>query len=228
MGMNLINLPSLSPEFCSLFPSIYDWVVNVSGTSPIQGDFGENIKLPGLDNWYGVLAWKRGALLVSFVWVAMLVMVIDRRWAHATFWAGLAAFFAVFGIIHVPEAGFENFNNPVWEQCKYDADASQLVCWEFAKQWMHFVGYVMLMATFAIIGLCRKYGIGLDVLLPEIEDQTTQEAFQDWFKDAAVESHPNYLKPGTEPEFKDPDPTTKTIKGKEDEGNSSGEEVGEA
>jgi hypothetical protein len=212
----------------SIFPSIYDWVVNVSGTSPIQGDNGENIKLPGLDNWYGVLAWKRGALLVSFVWVAMLVMVIDRRWMHATFWAGMAAFFAVFGIIHVPEAGFENFNNPVWEQCKFDADSQQLVCWEFAKQWMHFVAYIMLMATFGIIGVCRNAGIGLDVLLPEIEDDATQEAFKDWFKDAAVESHPNYLAAGGHaPDSKDPDPTNTTTKAKEVD-SSSGEEVGEA
>jgi AGZA family xanthine/uracil permease-like MFS transporter len=67
-----------------LFPSIYDWAVNVADKSPIQSqDTAGNINLTPFSQWFGVLAWKRGALLVSFVWVSMLVMVIDRQWKKA-------------------------------------------------------------------------------------------------------------------------------------------------
>jgi adenine/guanine/hypoxanthine permease len=100
-----------------LFPSIYDWAVNVSGRSPLQDPVTGGDSNVISEAWYGVLAWKRGALLVSFVWVAMLVSVIDRQWRKATVWAIIAALFALFGIIHVPEAGFKNFDKPVWEQC---------------------------------------------------------------------------------------------------------------
>jgi hypothetical protein len=161
---------------------IYDWAVNVGSRSPLQ-DFtkgGANSNLTGLDQWFGVLAWKRGALLVSFVWVAMLVMVIDRQWKKATFWSLVGAFFALFGIIHMPEAGFDNFSKPVWEQCSIYPDS----CWEFGQQWMFFVAYLMLGATFMLIELSRATGFD-STLLPPIEDNS-QEEFSDWFRDAAI------------------------------------------
>ena len=136
--------------------------------------------MTGLDQWYGVLAWKRGALLVSFVWVAMLVMVIDRQWKKATFWAMVGAFFSLFGIIHVPEAGFANFSSPVWEQCSIFPDT----CWGFGQQWMFFVSYLMMGATFVLIELSRATGFDSS-LLPPIED-SSQEEFSDWFRDAAI------------------------------------------
>ena len=56
-----------------LFPSIFDWVVNVANRSPLGNEADGNTNFPGGDGWFGILAWKRGALLVSFVWVAILV-----------------------------------------------------------------------------------------------------------------------------------------------------------
>jgi hypothetical protein len=159
-------------------------VVNIAGKSPIQDfDTGGNINLTGLPNWMGVLAWKRGALLVSFVWVAMLVMVIDRHWSMAAVWAGIGAMFALFGIIHVPEAGFETFTSPVWEQCQSSDD-----CWEHGQQWKFFVAYLMLAGTFGLIELARRFGD--ETLLPRIEDEEAEQVFADWFAEAGtVRSH---------------------------------------
>lgn len=162
-----------------LFPSIYDWVTNVTNTGPIQ-DFesGGNINLTGLPQWFGLLAWKRGALLVSFVWVATLVNVIDRKWKKAAVWSTVGAVFALFGIIHVPEAGFESFSSPVWEQCvAYPGN-----CWEFAEQYMFFVAYLMLTGTFVLIDVARTMGLD-DTLLPAIEDDDAV-SFGDWFANA--------------------------------------------
>jgi hypothetical protein len=43
---------------------------------------------------------------------------LDRKWVLAGAWAMTGAAFAVFGIIHVPEAGVENFSDPTWDQCE--------------------------------------------------------------------------------------------------------------
>jgi adenine/guanine/hypoxanthine permease len=164
-----------------LFPSIYDWTVNVSARSP-QRDLvtlGDG-SYPGSTGWYGVLAWKRGALLVSFIWVAMIVMVIDRRWKSATVWALIGACFALFGIIHVPAAGFKTFTEPTWEQCTiYPTE-----CWDYAEQWMFMLAYVMLAATYALIETSRSTGFDKTLKAP-IEDDTLH-AFADWFADAGV------------------------------------------
>jgi len=206
-----------------LFPSIYDWVVNISARSPIQ-DFetGGNIHTTGLDNWFGVLAWKRGALLVSFVWVAMLVMVIDRRWSVAAFWAALGAGFALFGIIHVPEAGFENFNQPVWEQCKSSDE-----CWEYGEQWMFFLAYILLLVTFALLEASRRFGWDTH-MLPPIEDEDEDAGFGDWFAQADIDTRhlmADDIAAGVHDgkEAKDPDSTVKTNKMSEDGASPEGD-----
>src|SRR3569623_665121 len=92
-----------------LFPSIYDWAVNVSNRSPqsaLDGFYSTTYPV-GANGFVGVLAWKRGSLLVSMIWTAMVVMILDRKWVTATAWALIGAFFALFGIIHVPQAGFQ-------------------------------------------------------------------------------------------------------------------------
>ena len=167
---------------------------------------GGNSNLTVFDQWYGVLAWKRGALLVSFVWVAMIVMVIDRQWKKATIWALIGAFFALFGIIHVPEAGFTSFSVPVWENCvAFPGD-----CWEFADQWMFFLSYIMLAVTFLLIEASRASGFDKS-LLPPIADETS-EAFQDWFANAAIViPHPD-SEPHVEEFSKTADVSTKTAK----------------
>lgn len=192
-ALNFMPARHYSAYVIGLFPSIYDWVVNVSNMSPLEDfDTGGNSNLTGLPQWFGVLAWKRGALLVSFVWVAMLVMVIDRRWKSAGIWALVAAVFACCGIIHVPEAGFESFSQPTWEQCEAYPDN----CWPFAEQWMFFVSYLMLFGTFALIELSRKYECDPS-LLPPLFDETAH-AFDDWFADAAIVVHMHTHAPNEE------------------------------
>ena len=178
-ALNFMSTRHYSAFIIGLFPSTYDWITNLSGRAPLGSDESGNTNLSGGDGWYGVLAWKRGALLVSFVWVGILVYVIDRQWKKAAVWSGIASLFALFGIIHVPEAGFANFGDAVWEQCSSATD-----CWDHAQQWKFFVAYLMLGATFLLIEAARTFG-GDEMLLPPVEDEFANE-FNDWFKDAAV------------------------------------------
>lgn len=141
------------------------------------------------------------------IWVAIIVMIIDRKWKTATIWAGIGSLFALFGIIHMPEAGFDNFSSPFWEQCQ-----SAGVCWEHGEQWMYFVAYLMLGAFFLIIEVAKRW----DTTLKEPIDDVTAHAFDDWFKDAAKETEPwreidGAKSPEDEEEYMDADPTTKTL-----------------
>jgi len=96
-------------------------------------------------------------------------------------WALVAAFFAVFGIIHMPSAGFQNFSQPSMEQC----DASTGQCWDYAEQWMYFTSYLMLAATFLLIWAAKKYG-GDKTIEDELDDESSH-AFDDWFGNAAID-----------------------------------------
>ncbi|CAM9100814.1 unnamed protein product [Discosporangium mesarthrocarpum] len=173
-----------------LFPSICDWVTNISSRGPLADpDSMYNTNLPDLtEGWWGILGFKRGALLVSMVWVAMLVLVIDRRWWQATVWSMLGAIFAMFGIIHVPVAGFDTFDKPVSDVCSaiFDetGEVASVNCWENSFQWQYMTAYIMLAVIFIIIEVCRKLGLGQ--LEPPIEDDTNN-AFQNWFEDGEAE-----------------------------------------
>jgi AGZA family xanthine/uracil permease-like MFS transporter len=188
-ALNFIPSRHYAAYIVGLFPSIYDWVVNISNRSPLEGTAADggsyNTGFPGGSGWIGVLAWKRGALLVSMVWTSMIVMVIDRKWTKALIWALVGAAFSVFGIIHMPEAGFEFFSEPHWEYCSGPADSSGVVatpsCWDQAEQWMFFVAYMMLAGTFSIIELAKRF----DETIQEEVDDESAHAFDDWFKDAA-------------------------------------------
>lgn len=182
--LNFIPSRHYAAYLIGIFPSIYDWVVNITSRSPLAAftdDGVYNLNYPtGSNGFVGVLAWKRGALLVSMVWVAMIVMVIDRKWVNAGAWAMVGAVFAVFGrIIHVPEAGFENFNSPTWDQCDLNAVPTP-TCWEHAEQWMFFVSYLMLAATFSLIEVAKRFDSSIKL---EIDDESAH-AFDDWFKGA--------------------------------------------
>jgi len=180
---------------------LHKGVVNVSARSPMaDGDFSDgidaNINYPlGVAGFVGVLAWKRGALLVSMIWVAMVVMVLDRKWKVASIWAVIGSLFAVFGIIHVPQAGFENFNSPTMEQCGCDpyeieienrtstyCESDSQDCWDNATQMDFFIAYLMLAATFAIIELAKKF----DDSIPEEIDDPSAHAFDNWFANAGI------------------------------------------
>lgn len=170
-----------SAYIIGLFPSIYDWCVNICGRAPIL-DFVSGVHNgtypQGSAGFIGVLAWKRGSLLVSMVWTAMVVMILDRKWMTGAIWAMVGALFALFGIIHVPQAGFQNFASPTWEQCPSYNEATGLPnCWEFAEQWMFFVAYIMLAATFGLIEVARRY---FDKSLEDVLDDPSAHAFDDW------------------------------------------------
>jgi len=160
-----------------LFPSVYDWTTNVANASPLADDtFSYDVNSAGSPGWIGVLAWKRGSLLVSLLWTSIVVQAIDRQWKLATIWALIASLFAAFGIIHVPTAGFSNWDSPFWEQC-----TAPDTCWDFANQWMFFVAYLMLAATFTLIWIAAKF----DEKFEDPIDDESRHAFDDWFKDAA-------------------------------------------
>ena len=177
-ALNFMPSRHYAAYIIGLFPQIYDWVTNVSNRAPLSDPtLSFNTNTPGSPGWIGVLAWKRGSLLVSMLWVAMLVNVIDRQWKLATIWAIVSALFAVFGIVHVPEAGLGNFSDAFWEQCSETGG-----CWDFANQWMFFVAYVVLAATFAILLVLSKF----DDSMEEPIDDESRHAFDDWFKNAYV------------------------------------------
>jgi hypothetical protein len=194
--LNFMPSRHYSAYIIGIFPSIYDWLVNVSARTPLSGflNDGDNVPdynttiPPGSTAFIGILAWKRGSLLVSMLWVAMIVMVLDRKWAGAIAWAMISSMFALFGIIHMPTAGFKTFSEPLWEQCEGLTDANGDVvgvsCWDFAEQWMFFVAYLMMAATFAIILVCKKF----DKSIEDAIDDESAHAFDDWFKDAGKKS----------------------------------------
>ncbi|CAD7700422.1 unnamed protein product [Ostreobium quekettii] len=164
-----------------LFPSVCDWVVTIAGRAPLSGftSSGQefNTNLPGVVSpWYGILGWQRGALLVSMLWVSMLVHIIDRRWLQAAVWAFLAALFAMCGVIHAPEAGFEDFEDATWPSCRDVGDSVE--CWDHGKQWQYFVAYLMMCATFGILEVVGR--VFEDVLPPPIQDETV-DMFKDWY-----------------------------------------------
>ncbi|CAN0380917.1 unnamed protein product, partial [Ascophyllum nodosum] len=69
-----------------------DWVINITARTPLAGlaedGTAYNSNLPDLpEGWWGILGFKRGAILVSLCWVAILVHIIDRKWWQAAVWA---------------------------------------------------------------------------------------------------------------------------------------------
>jgi len=175
-ALNFLPNRHYSAYIIGLFPSVYDWVTNIANRAPLLSEDGSyDTNSTGASSWVGVLAWKRGALLVSLLWTSMVVNILDRQWRGAAIWAIVSSLFAIFGIIHVPEAGFDNFTSPFWEQCSGPDQ-----CWDFAEQWMFAVAYLMLAGYFIIIFLSAKAGADLD----EPIDDESRHAFDDWFKDA--------------------------------------------
>jgi AGZA family xanthine/uracil permease-like MFS transporter len=60
---------------------------------------------------YGMIALGQGALLVSMVWAAALVWIIERRFLQAAGWMFVAAVLSCFGVIHayrLTPQGIEN------------------------------------------------------------------------------------------------------------------------
>jgi adenine/guanine/hypoxanthine permease len=60
---------------------------------------------------YGMIALGQGALLVSMIWAAALVWIIERRFLQAAAWMLVAAVLSSFGVIHaylLSPQGIEN------------------------------------------------------------------------------------------------------------------------
>ncbi|CAM9279105.1 unnamed protein product [Ectocarpus sp. 8 AP-2014] len=172
-----------------LFPSIADWVTNIAARGPLAGvaedGTGYNTNLPDLtDGWWGILGLKRGAILVSLCWVAMLVHIIDRKWWQASVWAVISACFTAVGIIHVPVAGFDDFTSTVGDLCTPVTDDLEVVttasCWDHADQWHYMTAYLMMAVVFVAIEGVRRAGVGnLDE--PILTEEA--DAFKDWYGD---------------------------------------------
>jgi hypothetical protein len=180
-------LDFLAPRYFAAYvigiiPSICDWVVTVSGRTPIQDSDpdgnGYNTQLLGTSsNWFGILALKRGSLLISLFWTAVVVKTIDRKWLQVSLWSLTASLFALFGLIHSPRAGFKYLNQTHWQQCNATTDE----CWENADQWMFPTAYIMLAVTSLIVHFCKRYDSAIQ---DEIDDDYSAMAFDDWFANA--------------------------------------------
>jgi AGZA family xanthine/uracil permease-like MFS transporter len=163
-----------------IMPSIYDWVVNIAARTPIpDGASGAeyNTNLTGFSSWFGVLAFKRGSLLISMFWTAILVKTIDRKWTQVALWCTVAAVFSSLGVIHVPEAGVSQFTDSSWEQCD-DVDE----CWQHAEQWTFMTAYLMMGATSLVVNAAKR----CDSAIQDEIDDNSRPPFHDWFDNAAV------------------------------------------
>ncbi|CAN0380987.1 unnamed protein product, partial [Ascophyllum nodosum] len=137
-----------------LFPSTCDWVMNITARTPLAGlaedGAAYNSNLPGLsEGWWGMLGFKRGAILVSLCWVAILVHIIDRKWWQAGVWALFSSILTAVGLIHVQVTGFDVFTktagilycSPVTEDDDIVASAT---CWEHGNWLQYFIAYLMM------------------------------------------------------------------------------------
>jgi AGZA family xanthine/uracil permease-like MFS transporter len=97
-----------------LVPMLAEWVTQIvdltarkAGTDlmTVAPRFGGELAI------YGMIALGQGALLVSMIWAAALVWVIERRFLQASAWMLVAALLSCFGVIHafsLSPQGIEN------------------------------------------------------------------------------------------------------------------------
>ena len=97
-----------------LVPMMAEWVTQIvdstarragSDLMTIAPRFGNELAI------YGMIALSQGALLVSMIWAAALVWVIERKFLHAAAWMVVAALLSTFGVIHaftLTSLGIEN------------------------------------------------------------------------------------------------------------------------
>eukprot|EP00232_Nephroselmis_pyriformis_P030957 CAMPEP_0182861686 /NCGR_PEP_ID=MMETSP0034_2-20130328/5634_1 /TAXON_ID=156128 /ORGANISM="Nephroselmis pyriformis, Strain CCMP717" /LENGTH=596 /DNA_ID=CAMNT_0024993643 /DNA_START=36 /DNA_END=1826 /DNA_ORIENTATION=+ len=164
--------------FFGLFPSICDWLTNDVPVGAISGDKA-----------WGIYSLKRGAMLISFFWCAILTYVVDRKWWHAAGWSILTAFVASMGIIHMPVAGYtaeymvdgksvKQFEMGTWGP--FIPGAGDQPCFGDecgAKQWRFFVAYLMVAGVCLLFGGAQKMGYGPP---PETETADTLNFQADW------------------------------------------------
>jgi len=97
-----------------LVPMLAGWVTQIvdltarkagSDLMTIAPRFGGELAI------YGMIALGQGALLVSMIWAAALVWIIERRFLQASAWMLVAALLSCFGVVHafaLSPQGIEN------------------------------------------------------------------------------------------------------------------------
>jgi AGZA family xanthine/uracil permease-like MFS transporter len=97
-----------------LLPMLAQWVTQIVDLA-IRKSGGELLtvapRFGGEFAVYGLIALGQGALLISMIWAATLVWVIERRFLQAASWMLVAALFSCVGIIHayrLTPQGIEN------------------------------------------------------------------------------------------------------------------------
>jgi AGZA family xanthine/uracil permease-like MFS transporter len=60
---------------------------------------------------YGMIALGQGALLVSMIWAAALVWIIERRFLQASAWMLVAAVLSCIGVIHAYQLSAQGIEN---------------------------------------------------------------------------------------------------------------------
>jgi AGZA family xanthine/uracil permease-like MFS transporter len=86
-----------------LVPMLAQWVTQIvdlsvrkagSDLMTVAPRFGGELAI------YGMIALGQGALLVSMIWAAALVWIIERKFLQASAWMAVAAALSCFGVIH--------------------------------------------------------------------------------------------------------------------------------
>eukprot|EP00283_Hemiselmis_rufescens_P021848 CAMPEP_0173438638 /NCGR_PEP_ID=MMETSP1357-20121228/20522_1 /TAXON_ID=77926 /ORGANISM="Hemiselmis rufescens, Strain PCC563" /LENGTH=636 /DNA_ID=CAMNT_0014403947 /DNA_START=20 /DNA_END=1927 /DNA_ORIENTATION=- len=149
--------------FFGLFPSVCDWLTNAVPVAPLSSS----------DAQWGVFAFKRGAVLISFLWSAFLTYIIDKVWWKAAVWSALAGFFSLFGVMHQQESGVSKINGGTLgpfapgrgdQGCTYGDEVeggwpnNPLMCGTI--QWRFAVAYWMITAVCLIAEAAQRMGFG--------------------------------------------------------------------
>ena len=127
----------LVPMLAEWVTQIVDLAVRKSGTDlmTVAPRFGGELAI------YGMIALGQGALLVSMIWAAALVWLIERRFLRASAWMFVAALLSCFGVIHafsLSPQGIENrlgwWVAPQFTLSYFAAAAFLVVCHWYAQR----------------------------------------------------------------------------------------------
>ncbi|MGD0909258.1 MAG: NCS2 family permease [Candidatus Acidiferrales bacterium] len=97
----------LVPMLAQWVTQIVDLTVRKSGSDlmTVAPRFGDELAI------YGMIALGQGSLLVSMIWAAALVWIVERKFLRASAWLLVAAVLSCFGVIHayrLSPQGIEN------------------------------------------------------------------------------------------------------------------------
>lgn len=97
----------LVPMLAQWVTQIVDLAIRKAGTDmlTVAPRFGGELAI------YGMIALGQGALLVSMIWAAALVWIIERRFLQASAWMLVAAVLSCFGVIHAYQLSSQGIDN---------------------------------------------------------------------------------------------------------------------